>query len=251
MATYTRLDCAIGTSGLMPRGGSGLTYASHVAFGKRLIEQPLMKNVLADLAIESEAAAVLVLRLAHAFDEQENEAEGTAAPAGSGRHAGSVSAVRRSRRSHGSAGRQRLCGGIRHAARLPRNALNSIWEGSGSVMCLDVLRAAARGKRAFEVYFAEFAKAQGSDARLDRFVAGLQKELAAPGDKETSARRLVEGLALALQGALLIRHAPAAVADAFCASRLAGDRGGAFGTLPASVAFDSIIERAWPTSDLA
>ena len=255
MATYTRLDCAIGTSGLMRHAVTqALHHASHrMAFGKRLIEQPLMKNVLADLAIESEAATVLVLRLAHAFDEQENEAEGELrrllTPA--------VKYWICKRGPPLAAEAMEVLGGNGYVeeSAMPRiyreMPLNSIWEGSGNVMCLDVLRAAARGKRAFEVYFAELAKAQGSDARLDRFVAGLQKELAAPGDKETSARRLVEGLALALQGALLIRHAPAAVADAFCASRLAGDRGGAFGTLPASVAFDSIIERAWPTSDLA
>jgi putative acyl-CoA dehydrogenase len=255
MVTYTRLDCAIGTSGLMRQAvAQALHHASHrMAFGKRLIEQALMKNVLADLAIESEAATVLVLRLAHAFDEQENEAEGELrrllTPA--------VKYWICKRGPPLAAEAMEVLGGngfVEESA-MPRiyreMPLNSIWEGSGNVMCLDVLRAAARGKRAFEVYFAELAKAQGSYARLDRFVAGLQKELAAPGDKETSARRLVEGLALALQGALLIRHAPAAVADAFCASRLAGDRGGAFGTLPASVAFDSIIERAWPTSDLA
>src|ERR1700674_1308553 len=113
-------------------------------------------------------------------------------------------------------------------------------------MCLDVLRASARGKRAFEVYFAELARARGSDVRLDRFGESLQKELAEAGDKEASARRLAEGLALCLQGALLVRHAPSSVADAFCASRLGGDWGNAYGTLPASLDFASILERVTP-----
>ena len=252
MATYTRLDCAIGTAGLSRLAvAQALHHASHrEAFGKRLIEQPLMKNVLADLAIESEAATALVLRLARAFDAQDDEAE---------------TELRRlltpavkywvcKRGPMLAAEAMEVLGGNGYVEEsvMPRlyreMPLNSIWEGSGNVMCLDVLRAASRGPRAFEVYFAELAKARGGDARLDRYVEGLKKEIGIPGDREPVARRLAEALALALQGALLTRHAPAVVADAFCASRLAGDRGGAFGTLSDIVAFDSIIERARPTA---
>jgi len=127
--------------------------------------------------------------------------------------------------------------------------LNSIWEGSGNIMCLDVLRAAARGAGAFAAYFAELEAARGADPRLERFVADLQRRLAAAGDSEAQARRLTESLVLALQGALLVRFAPGGVADAFCASRLAGDWGHAFGTLPAGCDLEGIIAGAAPTRE--
>jgi putative acyl-CoA dehydrogenase len=131
--------------------------------------------------------------------------------------------------------------------RLYREApLNSIWEGSGNVMCLDVLRALVRQPATADAVQAELAVAAGGDRRLDRFGAALTADLAHPADAEPQARRLVERLALALQGALLVRHAPPPVADAFCASRLARDRGGALGTLPPGVDFGAIIDRARP-----
>jgi putative acyl-CoA dehydrogenase len=255
MATYTRLDCAIGTAGLMRHAvAQALHHAVHrMAFCKRLVQQPLMKNVLADLALESEAATALVLRLARSFDRQDDETE---------------LALRRlltpavkywvcKRGPTLAVEAMEVLGGNGYVeeSAMPRiyreMPLNSIWEGSGNVMCLDVLRAAAREAGAFEVFFAELAQGRGGDARLDRFVEGLHKQLTDPSDKEAVARRLVQSMALALQGTLLVRHAPAAVADAFCASRLAGDWGGALGTLPSAVDFDAIIERAQPQAGAA
>jgi putative acyl-CoA dehydrogenase len=124
--------------------------------------------------------------------------------------------------------------------------LASIWEGSGNVICLDVLRALARTPQALEVYLQEVDSAQGADPRLDRFVAALRDEFARPEGLEERARRIVERLALALEASLLVRHAPPAVADAFCASRLDGDGGHEYGTLPAGTDFEAIIARARP-----
>ena len=124
--------------------------------------------------------------------------------------------------------------------------LNSIWEGSGNVMCLDVLRAMAKNPRCLEALAAELAPASGRDPRLDKFAAKLKDELMRPEDLESRSRRLTQNIALAVQGALLVRFAPGCVADAFCASRLAGDWGQAFGTLPGNSDFAGILERAWP-----
>jgi putative acyl-CoA dehydrogenase len=129
--------------------------------------------------------------------------------------------------------------------RLYREApLSSIWEGSGNVMCLDVLRAVGRSPESLEVFFAEIARAEAADPRLDRFVSRLREELADFDAVEMRARSLVERMALALQGSLLVRHADPAVADAFVASRLCGEHGLAFGTLPRGVELRRIIERA-------
>ena len=124
--------------------------------------------------------------------------------------------------------------------------LNSIWEGSGNVNALDVLRALAREPQAWEAFRAEVLAAGGAEPRLDSAFTRLEAELADPTDVELRARRLVEQMALVLQGSLLVRYAPPAVADAFCASRLGGDWGYAFGTLPAGVDTYAIVERATP-----
>jgi putative acyl-CoA dehydrogenase len=124
--------------------------------------------------------------------------------------------------------------------------LNSIWEGSGNVTCLDVLRAMGREPDSVEAFFAEIDACRGDDARLDQFVGVLRDELTDFEAIEVRARRIVERMALALQGSVLVRHGDAAVADAFCASRLAGDRGMVFGTLPRGLDFEPIIERARP-----
>jgi putative acyl-CoA dehydrogenase len=204
--------------------------------------------VLADLAVESEAATALALRLARAFDRQDDEGENLF------------------RRLVTPATKYWICkrgpafafeamevlggNGYVEESPMPRiyreMPVNSIWEGSGNIMCLDVLRAAERSPRAVEILFAELGAARGNDRRLDRFVAALQDELAERTEMEGRARQLVERLALALQGALLVRHAPAAIAEAFCASRLDGTHGGAFGTLPAGVEARAIIDRAAP-----
>lgn len=124
--------------------------------------------------------------------------------------------------------------------------LLSIWEGSGNVNALDVLRALGRSPDTADALFSELALAHGADARLDAAVLRLKDRLSDPDGAETGARRLVELMALALQGSLLVRHAPAAVADAFCATRLGGDWGHSFGTLPASADLDAILNRALP-----
>ena len=250
MATYTRLDCAIGTVAMMRQAtAQALHHAAHrSAFGRLLNEQPLMQNVLADLALEAEAATALVLRLARAFDAQNDEAE-------TGLRRLLTPAVKYWVCKRGpflAAEAMEVLGGNGYVEesimpRLYRELpLNSIWEGSGNIMCLDVLRAAPRGQRALEVYFAEVDAARGGDVRLDRYVEKLRRQLDASGDREAQARRLVESMVLALQAALLIRYAPPAVADAFCASRLERDSGGAFGTLPSTVDFGYLIRLAWP-----
>ncbi len=254
MASYTRLDCALGSAGLVRQAlVQALHHAAHrAAFGRRLVEQPLMRQVLVDLAVESEAATALALRLAGAWDRAAEGGEAAfrriATPAAKywlGKRA--PAAVAEALEALGG-------NGYVEESVLPRlyreAPLNSIWEGSGNVMCLDVLRAVARQPETVDALRAELRAAVGLDRRLDRRVAALDAELLAAaggGDEaEAQARRLVERLVLALQGALLVRHAPAAVADAFCASRLGEDGGRAFGTLPAKADVAAILERAWP-----
>ena len=250
MGTYCRLDCALGSAGLMRQSVSqALHHARHrSAFGKLLCEQPLMRNVLADLALESEAATALALRLARAYDEQDEQAR----------------ALRRvltpaakywicKRGPMLGAEAMEVLGGNGYIedgtmARIYRQMpLNSIWEGSGNVMCLDVLRAIAKHPRVLEALAEELAPALGRDRRFDSFCARLKDELMRPD--ESRARALTQNIALAVQGALLLRFSPEAVADAFCASRLTGDGAGigAFGTLPGNSGFAAILERAWPT----
>jgi putative acyl-CoA dehydrogenase len=246
MVGHTRLDCVIGSAASMRWGVANATWhtAHRSAFGKVLADQPLMQNVLADLAIESEAATALALRLARAYDEDEVAIRrlGTA-----------VGKYWVCKRAAGHAAEAMEClGGNGYVEesgmpRLFRQApLNSIWEGSGNVNALDVLRALAKQPELLEAYFAELALSAGADAHLDAFVAGLHDEFADLEAIEMRARRVVEKLALAWQGALLVRGAPAAVADAFCASRL-GDAGGlAYGTLPAGTDVAAIVARATP-----
>ena len=249
MVNHTRLDCIIGVTGQL-RGG--LSQAMHhtrhrAAFGRTLVDQPLMRNVLADLAIESEAATTLMLRLAGGYDR----GEGTFT-----RIATAVGKYWVCKRAPTFAAEALECFGgagyIEEApmARLFRESpLNGIWEGSGNVISLDVLRAAARDPESVDALLAEIGLAAGADDRLDRAVADLHAELADSTALELRARRIVERAALALQGSLLVRHAPSAVADAFCATRLAGDGGHAFGTLPPDTDLDAILARAWPTDD--
>src|SRR5499427_9234885 len=200
MGNHTRMDCAIGSAGIMR---AVLTHALHharerAAFGRLLAEQPLMRNVLADLALEVEAATALVLRLARAF------------------------------------------------ARFYREApLNSIWEGSGNVMCLDVLRAFGKTPSVRAALVDEIQAARGGNRLLDAFSAALIEDLGRSDVDESEARALTERIALALEGAVLVHGAPNATADAFCASRLvAGAWGRTFGTLPRAVDVGPVLERA-------
>jgi putative acyl-CoA dehydrogenase len=252
MGTYCRLDCALGTAGLM-RGAvtQALHHAHHrMAFGKRLAEQPLMRSVLADLALESEAATALAMRLARAFDAQGDEAQALLrrilTPAAKYWICKRGPAL--------AAEAMEVLGGNGFVeegplARVYRQMpLNSIWEGAGNIMCLDVLRAVARDARCIEALAAELEPARSGNAHLDAHIAQLQRELREPLQHEEQARGLTQRIALAVQGALLVRFSEDVVARAFCASRLAQSHfaGGAFGHLPSGTDCVSIIRRAWP-----
>jgi putative acyl-CoA dehydrogenase len=252
MVMMTRLDCVIGTTSLLRACVSQATHhARHrQAFGGYLMDKPLMRHVLADLAIESEAATALMVRLAAATDASVAGDEREAAFRRLGLAVGKYWICKRGPAA--SAEALECLGGNGYVedfpmARIYREApLNSIWEGSGNVNALDVLRALGRESQAVEAFLDEAGAAVGADKRLDAAVADVKTQLADTSDVEVRARRLVERMALVLQGSLLVRHAPAAVADAFCASRLAGDWGYAFGTLPTNVDTASIVERATP-----
>ena len=239
MVQHTRLDCSIGSAGLS-RGAcaQALHHARHRrAFGKNLVEQPLMQNVLADLALESEAALALAMRLARAFESDAGETERALARL-------ATPAIKYwicKRTPMVVAEAMEVLGGNGYVeeSALPRfyreAPLNSIWEGSGNVMCLDVLRAARREPAAVEALVAELALSSRADARLDRNIAMLHSTLAEQSVSEAEARRVAGQIATVLAAALLVRNAPHAVADAYCASRLGDAYCGALGTLPAGV----------------
>ncbi|MDX1649732.1 MAG: isovaleryl-CoA dehydrogenase [Myxococcota bacterium] len=252
MVHHTRLDCVSGSTGLVRRGvAEALHHAAHrAAFGRRLVEQPLMRNVLADLALESEAATALMLRLARAFDAGDDPGERAFA-----RIATAVGKYWICKRApHLLYEAMECLGGNGYVEesvmpRLYREApVNAIWEGSGNVICLDVLRAMVREPDSLPALRAELAVARGADRRLDAWLDALEAELARKDEVELRARGLVERMALALQASLLVRHAPPAVADAFCAGRLGaeGAPGRVFGTLPAGLDLDAVITRAMP-----
>jgi putative acyl-CoA dehydrogenase len=251
MVNHTRLDCVIGAAGGMRAAVAQATWhaAHRSAFGARLADQPLMINVLADLAIESEAATAVALRLARAYDEAPDDPAADAFK----RVATAVAKYHVCKRAPGHAYEALECfggNGYVEASGMPRlyreAPLASIWEGSGNVMALDVLRALARTPTALDALLAEVDEAAGADHRLDAFVAATRNELTDPEALESRARRIVEHLALCLEGSLLVRHAPPAVADAFCAARLAGDAGLSYGTLPPGVDAKAIVERHTP-----
>jgi putative acyl-CoA dehydrogenase len=249
MVSHTRLDCVNGAAGWMRHGLAEAAWhvAHRAAFGRRLAEQPLMRNVIADLALESEAATALGLRLARTFDRGAQDPHEAAlqrivTPA-------AKYWVCKRAPMHAAEALECLGGnGYVEESGMPRlfrqSPLNSIWEGSGNVQCLDVLRAVTRAPESVEALLDELDAAAGADRRLDAATRQIREALQAP--TEGTARRLSERIACALQGSLLVRHAPAEVADAFCATRLGGDGGLAFGTLPASAATGVILARALP-----
>ncbi len=252
----TRLDCVLGSTALMRGAVAQATHhaAHRSAFGSLLADKVLMRAVLADLAIESEAATALAMRLATSFD----------APSGVGAASAADAGERAFRRLGVAVGKYWVCkrtpvlvgealeclggNGYVEESGLPRlyreAPLNSIWEGSGNVNALDVLRALAREPASVEAFFAEVTLASGADPRLDAAVDRCRKGVEEAD--EAGARRLVESMALVLQGSLLVRHAPQPVADAFCATRLDGDWGHAFGTLPSGLDTAAIVARATP-----
>ena len=246
MVNHTRLDCVIGSASLMRQAVAQATHhtAHRGAFGKLLTDQPLMANVLADLAIESEATTILMMRLAAAFDGNETHFR---------RIGVAVAKYWTTKRAINVAAEALEClGGNGYVEesimpRLYREApLNSIWEGSGNVNALDVLRAMQREPDSVAAFEAEVELARGMDRRLDRAADTLKEELANAGHPESRARALVERMAVVLQGALLLRHGDPAVADLFCASRVGGEWGHMFGTLPSSTQFKAVIERHRP-----
>jgi putative acyl-CoA dehydrogenase len=250
MVHHTRLDCVSGSAGLLRMAlAQALHHARHrFAFGRRLALQPLMRNVLADLALEVEAATALMLRLARAYDAAADDP----AERAFARIATAVAKYWVCKRAPNAIGEAMEClggnGYVEEAilARLYREApVNAIWEGSGNVICLDVLRAIVREPDTLPALQREIALARGVDRRLDAAAERLAADLADPIDAETRARGLVERMAVALSASLLLRVAPAPVADAFCASRL-GDGGKLFGALPAGTDFAALLERALP-----
>ncbi|SHG95775.1 isovaleryl-CoA dehydrogenase [Massilia sp. CF038] len=250
MGGYTRLDCVVGTAGIMR---AALTHALHhargrAAFGRPLAQQPLMQNVLADLALESEAATAFALRLARCFDQT-----GDPAQALLGRVLTPAGKYWLCKRGPGfGAEAMEVMGGNGYVedgplARLYREfPVNSIWEGSGNVMCLDLLRAFGKTPAARDALAAELALAGRGNSALNDYTDRLLADLAQPQSDEYGARRLAERIVVAVQGALLLAHAPGFVADAFIASRIAQDVGGAYGRLPAGVDCAAILARALP-----
>jgi putative acyl-CoA dehydrogenase len=251
MVAATRLDCVLGSAGLMRRAVAEATWhaAHRHAFGTVLAEQPAMTNVLADLAVEAEAALRLGLRLAAAVDRPDDEHE---------------QALRRiglplakfwvCKRTPFAVAEALEClggNGYVEESGMPllfrESPLNSIWEGSGNVNALDVLRALRREPVALDAWLREVGGVRGEDPRLDAAVTDVLAMLSDLEGMEHRARRLTARMATCLQAALLLRHGDAAVADAFCASRLAGDWGGTFGTLPHGIDVDAIVRRATPT----
>jgi putative acyl-CoA dehydrogenase len=254
MVNHTRLDCTLGSTAIMRKGVAEATHhASHRdAFGGRLVDKPLMANVLADLAIESEAATTSAIWLAGLFDAAGRQQPDERAVA-LRRIATPVLKYWTCKRApvHAVEALECLGGaGFVEESGMPRvfrqSPLNGIWEGSGNVICLDVLRAMGRNPEGIEVLLDEMTSTTGADRRLDEAVERLQKELTDLDDLEVRARHVVEQMALCLQGTLLVRHAPAVVADAFCATRLGPDGGRAFGTLPRHVDTASIVARHAP-----
>ncbi len=251
MVAATRVDCVVGSAALMRQSvAQAVHHAAHRrAFGGELIDKPLMRNVLADLALESEAATTLALRLAAAQDAVQST--GSAAEGAFLRLAVPTAKYWVTKRCTPVAAEALEClggNGYVEESGMPRllreSPLNSIWEGSGNVQALDVLRALQREPEALNAFLQEVGRARGADHRLDAAIKDLLTELADLDGIEARARRLVERMALVLQGSLLVRWAPSAVADAFCASRLGGDWGTAFGTLPHTLDLESVVTRA-------
>ncbi|ADD45280.1 acyl-CoA dehydrogenase family protein [Stackebrandtia nassauensis] len=246
MVNHTRLDCVIGTAAGMRQCVAEATWhaAHRSAFGKPLIEQPLMRQVLADLCVESEAATATMMRLAAAYDRPEEAAFRRLATA--------VAKYWVCKRGPGHAAEALEClGGNGYVEEAPlarryrEQPLMSIWEGSGNVVCLDILRAMRTDPETIEAFLNEVGLASGADRAFDAHVAGLKRRLAA-GPDEASARLLADDLALALQGSLLLRHAPSEVAGAFTAARLGDNRGASYGAVPAGLAATGLVERNLP-----
>ncbi len=249
MVVHTRLDCVLGSTALMRRAVAEATHhaAHRAAFGRLLSEQPLHLNVLADLCLDSEAATTTALRLARSVDEDDYPFR---------RVATAVAKYWICKSTPPLVAEALECmggNGYVEESALPRlyreSPLNSLWEGAGNVNALDFLRAAAKEPESLAALLAEIDLARAADARLDAAAERLRHEIRDSGEAEFRARTVVELAALCLQGSLLVRHAPPEVADAFCATRLGGEGGRAYGTLPRGVDCAAIVERHRPRLD--
>ncbi|MGW6415383.1 acyl-CoA dehydrogenase family protein [Streptomyces sp. NPDC055055] len=256
MVAATRLDCALGSAALMRQAVAQAVHhcTYREAFGGPLAEKPLMRNVLADLALESEAATVLGMRLAAAYDAVDAGGPGAERERALLRIAVPAAKFWVTKRCTPVVAEALEClggNGYVEESGMPRllreSPLNSVWEGSGNVQALDVVRVLRTAPEALDAFLREVGEARGADHRLDRAIRGVLVELADLEGVEARARRLAERMALVLQGSLLVRWAPPEVADAFCAGRLGGDGGSAFGTLPHTLDLRALVERARPT----
>ncbi len=250
MVSHTRLDCAVGSAATLRRAvAECIHHCSHrMVFGKLLIEQPLMQNLLADLALESEAATALAFRLARGFDESRSD-DNARSFTRAATAIGKFWICKRAVFAVGEALEVLGGNGYVEESVLPRLyrdiPVNSIWEGSGNVQCLDVLRSMQKEPESIDVVLQEITSARGMNDIFDKFIAELPYEFEEPEDREFRARRIVEKTALALQAACLLKTAPDFVAEAFCLSRLS-ENYLSFGTLPPGVQTEKIIERSRP-----
>ncbi len=250
MVAMTRFDCMIGSSsGMRMAVSQAIDHCrQRAAFGKLLIDQPIMRNVLADLALEAEAAVALTMRIGRALDTRASDHENHLIRIGT-----AIGKYWICKRSPGVAYEAMECiggSGVMEDGPMPRlfreSPVNAIWEGSGNVQCLDVLRAMQRTPETLDAWFAEVGAAGGGHAALDRHIAALRDDMRVTDDFESRARNLVDRLAVGLQASLLVRHAPNAVADAFCRSRIDSRGAHQYGALPADADFETIISRARP-----
>ena len=250
MVAMTRFDCMIGSSAIMR---AALVQAidhcrQRAAFGRLLIDQPIMQNVLADLALETEAAVALTMRIGRALDDRADASAANLIRIGS-----AIGKYWICKRTPGVAAESMECiggSGVMEDGPMPRHfresPVNAIWEGSGNVQCLDVLRAMSKSPETLDAYFAELATARGANAAFDRHVTALKDDMRDASDFEDRARDLVDRLAVGLQASVLVKHAPAFVADAYCVSRLEQRGAHHYGALPKNVNFKAIVERAAP-----
>ena len=252
MVNGTRLDCVIGSVALMRQAVSQAAWhvAHRSAFGSRLIEKPLMQNVIADLEVETEAATLMMTRLAGAFDRAEDDL----AEAAMKRIALPIAKYWVTKRTSETVREALEClggNGYVEESIMPRlyreSPLNAIWEGSGNVIALDVLRAASRSPDSLAVFVTELEMASGLDQRLDDAIDRARSAIVNTSDIEFEARRIVEQLATTWAGCLLARHGEQTVFDAYATTRLERDHGSLFGTLPAGTRVDDLVERALPT----
>ncbi len=249
MVNGTRLDCTIGSAAIMRQA---VTQAAHhvahrTAFGDTLIDKPLMRAVIADLEVETQAATLMTMRVAAAFDRAERDDT----EAHLKRIVTPVAKYWVAKRCTPVVREALEClggNGYVEESMMPRlfreSPLNAVWEGSGNVIALDLLRAMAKEPESVEVFRAEVGQARGADARFDAYLDRLDRELASLADPEREARRLAETMAIALAGSLVVRHGSDALVDAYLATRVAGDWGAMFGTLPADIDLDPLVEDA-------